>query len=81
MNIMSSLTYRKMLFENDADVPRLAEIYQEPEIARYLSISDNYFHYEKEPFASPFFPFPYKKTDPPAAMAVWVCFSRGEIRL
>ena len=34
-----------MLFENDADVPRLAEIYQEPEIARYLSISDNYFHY------------------------------------
>ena len=45
MNIMSSLTYQKMLFENDADVPRLAEIYQEPEIARYLSISDNYFHY------------------------------------
>ena len=42
---MSSLTYRKMLFENDADVPRFAEIYQEPEIARYLSISDNYFHY------------------------------------
>ena len=34
-----------MLFENDADVPRLAEIYQEPEIAQYLSISDNYFHY------------------------------------
>ena len=34
-----------MLFENDADVPHLAEIYQEPEIARYLSISDNYFHY------------------------------------
>ena len=42
---MSSLTYQEMLFENDADVPRLAEIYQEPEIARYLSISDNYFHY------------------------------------
>ena len=34
-----------MLFENDADVPRLTEIYQKPEIERYLSISDNYFHY------------------------------------
>ena len=33
-----------MIFENDADVPRLAKIYQEPEIARYLSISDNYFY-------------------------------------
>ena len=45
MNIMGSLTYKKMIFENDADVPQLAEIYQVPEIARYLSIGDNYFHY------------------------------------
>ncbi len=45
MDIMGSLTYKKMIFENDADVPQLAEIYQSPEIARYLSISDNYFHY------------------------------------
>ena len=42
---MSSLTYQKMIFEDDADVSKLVEIYQAPEIARYLSISDNYFHY------------------------------------
>ena len=34
-----------MIFDNDADIPELVEIYQAPEIARYLSISDNYFHY------------------------------------
>ena len=34
-----------MIFEDDADVSKLVEIYQVPEIARYLSISDNYFHY------------------------------------
>ena len=34
-----------MIFEDDADVSKLVEIYQAPEIARYLSISDNYFHY------------------------------------
>ena len=42
---MSSLTYQKLIFEDDADVSKLVEIYQAPEIARYLSISDNYFHY------------------------------------
>ena len=42
---MSSLTYQKMIFGDDADVSKLVEIYQAPEIARYLSISDNYFHY------------------------------------
>ena len=42
---MSSLTYQKMIFEDDADISKLVEIYQAPEIARYLSISDNYFHY------------------------------------
>ena len=34
-----------MIFEDDADVSKLVEIYQAPEIVRYLSISDNYFHY------------------------------------
>ena len=34
-----------MIFGDDADVSKLVEIYQAPEIARYLSISDNYFHY------------------------------------
>lgn len=42
---MSNLTYRKMIFESDVDVPQLVEIYQAPEITQYLSISDNYFHY------------------------------------
>ena len=42
---MSSLTYKKMIFENDVDVPQLVEIYHTPEIAQYLNISDNYFHY------------------------------------
>ena len=42
---MGSLTYKKMIFEDDADVPQLLEIYQLPEIAQYLSISDNFFHY------------------------------------
>ena len=42
---MSSLTYKKMIFENDVDVPQLVEIYHTPEIAQYLKISDNYFHY------------------------------------
>lgn len=34
-----------MLFEDDIDIPQLITIYQIPEIARYLSISENYFHY------------------------------------
>lgn len=42
---MGSLTYKKMIFEDDTDVPQLLEIYQLPEIAQYLSIADNYFHY------------------------------------
>ncbi len=42
---MRNLTYRRMLFEDDIDIPQLINIYQIPEIARYLSISENYFHY------------------------------------
>ena len=34
-----------MIFEDDVDVSQLVEIYQAPEIMRYLSISDNYFHH------------------------------------
>ena len=44
MNTMRSLTYKKMIFDNDADIPELVEIYQAAEIARYLSVGDNYFH-------------------------------------
>ena len=42
---MENLTYKQMQFEDDMDVAYLIEIYKMPEIAKYLSISDNYFHY------------------------------------
>ena len=42
---MSNLTYGRILLENDVDIPRLIAVYKMPEIARYLSISDNYFRY------------------------------------
>lgn len=42
---MRNLTYKRMLLENDTDIPQLITIHKMPEIKRYLSISDNYFHY------------------------------------
>lgn len=42
---MSDLTYKRLLFEDDTDIPQLITIHQTSEIAQYLSISDNYFHY------------------------------------
>jgi len=42
---MRYLTYRRLLNEKDTDIPRLIGIYQIPEIARYISIGDNYFRY------------------------------------
>lgn len=42
---MGNLTYKKMQFDDDIDITYLVGIYKMPEIARYLSISDNYFHY------------------------------------
>ena len=42
---MRNLTYKRMLLENDTDIPKLITIHQLPKIKRYLSISDNYFHY------------------------------------
>lgn len=42
---MSDLTYKRMLFEDDTDIPQLIMVHQMPEIARYLNISDNYFSY------------------------------------
>ena len=35
----------RILTEQDIDIPRLASVYQLPEISKYLSISDNYFKY------------------------------------
>ena len=42
---MHSLTYKRILFEDDIDIPRLIMIYQKPAVAKYISISENYFHY------------------------------------
>ncbi len=44
-NIVGNLTYKRMLFDDDIEVAYLIEIYKFPEIAQYLSIGDNYFHY------------------------------------
>ena len=42
---MHNLVYKRMCSEDDTDIPQLVTIHQIPEIAQYLSISDNYFHY------------------------------------
>lgn len=42
---MGRLSYKRLLQEDDPDIPQLISIHQIPEIARYLSVSDNYFHY------------------------------------
>lgn len=39
------LAYSRILSKDDSDISRLLEIYQQPAISRFLSISDNYFHY------------------------------------
>ena len=39
------LTYKRVLLENDADIPQLTNIYHTPEIAQFISIGDNYFRY------------------------------------
>lgn len=42
---MGSLQYIKLLSEEDSAIPQLLQIYRMPDISRYLSISDHYFHY------------------------------------
>ena len=42
---MHNLTYKQMCSEDDTDIPQLVTIHQTPEIAQYLSVSDNYFYY------------------------------------
>lgn len=39
------LSYNRMLFEDDIDIPQLTRMYCIPEVARYLSIGENYFQY------------------------------------
>lgn len=41
----ASLTYTRILSENDGDISQLLELYQQPDISQFLSISDNYFQY------------------------------------
>lgn len=42
---MHELTYTRLLQEDDPDIPRLLAVFRLPEVARYLSLSDRYFHY------------------------------------
>jgi len=42
---MSNLTYTRILSENDLDILQLMKTYELPDISRFISISDNYFHY------------------------------------
>ena len=41
----TELTYSRILSEDDSDISHLLDIYQQPAISRFLSISNNYFHY------------------------------------
>lgn len=41
----AALTYTRILSENDGDISQLLEMYQQPDVMRFLSISGNYFHY------------------------------------
>ena len=42
---MSELTYRQIVSEHDADIPRIKAVYQNPCVARYLDMNDNFFRY------------------------------------
>ena len=42
---MNNLKYIRILSEDDRDIPKLAQIHKLPDISRFLSIGDNYFHY------------------------------------
>lgn len=39
------MRYRRILSEDDADIPLLLKIYQQPSVSQFISISDNYFSY------------------------------------
>ena len=45
---MLDLSYKRMISEDDADIPKLIAIYKKPEIAQYIGISENYFRYVTE---------------------------------
>ena len=45
IGIMNALRYERMTSDHDPDLSLLRSVYQTPEIARYLSISNNFFRY------------------------------------
>ena len=42
---MNELTYTRILTEDDSNIPHLLQIYQQPNVSQFISISDSYFHY------------------------------------
>ena len=42
---MKDLIYKRLSSEDDADIFQLLQIYQLPNVSRFISIGDNYFHY------------------------------------
>ncbi len=42
---MSNFVYTRLCSDNDIDIAELIEIHQLPEVASYIHLSDNYFHY------------------------------------
>lgn len=42
---MHKLTYTRLAFDNDTDIPYLKNVYQSNYVSKYLSIADNYFNY------------------------------------
>ena len=42
---MHHLTYKRIFAEDDIDIPQLTAMHQIPEVAQYICIGDNYFHY------------------------------------
>ena len=45
---MLDLSYKRIISEDDVDIPKLIVTYKKPEIVRYISISENYFRYVTE---------------------------------
>lgn len=41
----SALTYVRVISKDDSDIPQLIRTYKNPCVSRFISISDNYFHY------------------------------------
>ena len=45
---MLNLSYKRIISEDDVDIPNLIAIYKKPEIVQYISISESYFRYVTE---------------------------------